>query len=469
MKALHKLTALLMTAAMASTAMPVFAAENETADPVLANVTLNGNSVSIDTLSDAAGISADGTKITVTASGAYWFSGTLTDGQIIVNIPDEVADPGTVKLFLNGVDITGVSEAPIYIVNAENTSINLVDGTENVLRDGGKFTETTAVIYAKDDITIKGSVGDTAGKLTVNSVYQDGIQCNNDIKLTGGNVKVRTNDGDGTTTGIGDGIRGKTSVTIKDGKLDVNAGGDGVKSTKGTVTISGGDTEIKASNDAVQGETALDISGGRLKANGDRGLRLDNGTINITGGDILASATDYQVNEAANNTIINASQVTVLISLTEEQVKDQEVSVTDRENGTPIISFTPDKKFSYLLLSSDKWDYEGHYKMTIAGKELTGSEEAGTTITENGLVIEFLNAFLKEPEAAVYNVDIDCDGEEELEDLVLLAKIIGEDDGIANYVTADMTAAADVNADGVLDLLDLRLAMQIFAGQDVSA
>ena len=133
------------------------------------------------------------------------------------------------------------------------------------------------------------------------------------------------------------------------------------------------------------------------------------------------------------------------------------------------MSFTPDKKFSYLLLSSDKWNYEGNYKMTIAGKELTGSEEAGTTITENGLVIEFLNAFLKEPEAAVYNVDIDCDGEEELEDLVLLAKIIGEDDGIRNYVTADMTAAADVNADDVLDLRDLRLAMQIFAGQDVSA
>ena len=52
---------------------------------------------------------------------------------------------------------------------------------------------------------------------------------------------------------------------------------------------------------------------------------------------------------------------------------------------------------------------------------------------------------------------------------MLLAKIIGEDDCIQNYVTADMTAAADVNADDVLDLRDLRLAMQIFAGQDVSA
>ena len=51
---------------------------------------------------------------------------------------------------------------------------------------------------------------------------------------------------------------------------------------------------IKAGNDAVQAATALNISGGTVIASGDRGFTLDeNGTLAITGGDVLATATDY--------------------------------------------------------------------------------------------------------------------------------------------------------------------------------
>lgn len=459
MKQFHKLTALLLVGAMFGTAMPVSAEDSE-ADPILASVFLADTGISIEAMMSAEGISAEGSKVTITKSGAYLFSGALSDGQIIVNIPDEVADPGTVKLYFDGVNITGVSEAPVYIINAENTSINLMNGTENVLSDGGLYTDTTAVIYAKDDLTIKGGTDENAGKLTVNSVYQHGIHCNNDFKLNGGNLKVRTNDGDGTTTGIGDGIRGKTSVTIKDGKLDVNAGGDGVKSTKGTVTISGGDTEIKAGNDAVQGETGLDISGGRLKANGDRGLRLDNGTINITGGEILATATDYQVNNPDNNTTISATQITAMVSLREEQVKDQEIVVTDRNDGSQICSFNPDKKFSYLLISSGAWNKDGQYKLTIGGKELDGDSETTITGSVDDMIYEFINAFLKEAEISY---DVDCDGEVTLQDAVLLIKIIGEDENIQPYVTAAQIEAADINRDGNLDLNDMSALMEYLA------
>lgn len=52
---------------------------------------------------------ADGTKVTISASGEYYIDGTLDDGQIIVNVPDETVDAETVKIFLNGVNITGAS------------------------------------------------------------------------------------------------------------------------------------------------------------------------------------------------------------------------------------------------------------------------------------------------------------------------------------------------------------------------
>ncbi|WP_164174158.1 dockerin type I repeat-containing protein [Ruminococcus flavefaciens] len=44
----------------------------------------------------------EGTKVTITHSGEFYIDGTLDDGQINVNIPDEKTDTETVKIFLNG-------------------------------------------------------------------------------------------------------------------------------------------------------------------------------------------------------------------------------------------------------------------------------------------------------------------------------------------------------------------------------
>ena len=54
--------------------------------------------------------------------------------MIRVDIPDEKADPGTVKLILNNASVTGKSGPAILIKNAEKTSITAADGTENSLR-----------------------------------------------------------------------------------------------------------------------------------------------------------------------------------------------------------------------------------------------------------------------------------------------------------------------------------------------
>ncbi|MBR1822882.1 MAG: carbohydrate-binding domain-containing protein, partial [Ruminococcus sp.] len=228
-------------------------------DPVAAitYIHLKGSSITVD--GDNAAVS--GTTVTISHSGTYMIDGTLDDGQINVNIPDEAADAETVKLYLNGVNITGRSAPAILVTNAKNTSINLVDGSENTISDGDTAYAGdnlgAAVIEAKDDLTIKG--GDLGtGVLNLTANTQDGISCNNDIKITGGVVNVTTLNATDKT----DAIKGKTSVTVKDGKITVDAEGDGIKSSKGSVAVSGGTTSIKAGNDAVQAETTIDISGG---------------------------------------------------------------------------------------------------------------------------------------------------------------------------------------------------------------
>ncbi|HOR22614.1 MAG TPA: carbohydrate-binding domain-containing protein, partial [Ruminococcus sp.] len=204
-------------------------------DPVtdIIYIHLNGTSISVE--GDNSGYtSVSGSTVTISHSGTFYVDGTLDDGQINVNVADEVADPETVKIFLNGANIYGKTSPAILVTNAENTSINLVDGTTNTITDGdtayaGDFLGA-AVIEAKDDLTIKGGELGT-GTLDLTANTQTGIVCNNDLKINGGVISVTTlNATDGTN-----GINGKTSLTVKAGTLTVDAEGDGIKSSDGNV------------------------------------------------------------------------------------------------------------------------------------------------------------------------------------------------------------------------------------------
>ena len=292
--------------------------------------------------------------ITIDHSGTFYVDGTLTDGQINVNIADEAADPDTVKIFLNGVNITGKSAPAILVTNAENTSINLVDGTENNISDGDTaYLDATgtasgeAVIEAKDDLTIKGGEKGT-GILNVTANTQDGISCNNDIKFNGGVVNVKTLNSTDKT----DGVNGKKSVTVKDGTVTVDAEGDGIKSSKGNVSVSGGNVSIKAGNDAVQTGTTIDISGGVVVAGGDRGFTATSG-INITGGDVYATATDNQVDVTLMS---GTTQATALLNCIDDSTntkdgtwKKANAISSDSKNT---VEFT--KKYKYVLISESK-------------------------------------------------------------------------------------------------------------------
>ena len=317
-------------------------------------IRLNGSSADIDGEYAA----ANGNIITITHSGEFYIEGNLTDGQIKVAVADETADPETVKLFLNGVSIAGKSAPAIYVENAENTSINLVDGTENIISDGntaysGDWLEA-AVIEAKDDITIKGGELGT-GKLTLTANLQDGIFCNNDLKITGGIIDVTT-----LNTEVGtDAVKGKTSVTIKGGELYVDAEGDAVKSSKGDVLIEGGKISVKAGNDAVQAETTLTITDGTVIACGDRGLRGTTG-VSITGGNVLATATDYQCEN------LTASQAAYLFDFVKEWAKNNALTLTDSSDNI-IYDVNTLKKYTYAVISSPDISSGTDYKLFAGG------------------------------------------------------------------------------------------------------
>lgn len=327
---------------------------------VQTNIHLKNNSISVE----GEYATANGSIVTITHSGSYFIDGTLSDGQICVNIPDDKADPGTVKLILNGVDITGKSAPAILIQNADKTSITLSDGKVNKLTDGSAPYSgdnlDAAVIEAKDDLTIKGGDQGT-GSLEINANFQTAVSCNNDIKITGGILTINTLDAENNN----DAIKGKKSVTVKGGTVTIDSEGDGIKSSKGNVDIEGGDVSIKCGKDAIQAETAINISGGKIRAFGDKGLTCAT-AVNISGGDLLATATDNQT-----ETFTEITQPTLVLDFVKEWTKNNPLSLTSGDSTVFDVNTT--KKFRYAIISTPDLSASASYKLFAGGIQCTSS------------------------------------------------------------------------------------------------
>ena len=214
-------------------------------------VTLNGDSASCDSSS----VVIDGNTVTITAEGIYLISGTLTDGQIIVN----AGDTEKVQLVLAGADITSSTSAAIYALEADKVFVTLAEGTENTLTNGGEYVaiddnNIDAVIFAKTDLTLNGS-----GSLTVNAQAGHGVVSKDELVITGGSY---------TITAASHGLSGKDSVAIADGTFAITSGKDGIHSENsddtslGWLYIQNGSFTIRSQGDAISAQGALQIDDG---------------------------------------------------------------------------------------------------------------------------------------------------------------------------------------------------------------
>ncbi len=276
-------------------------------------ITLDNESTTID----GAGANVDGSRVMITAAGTYEFSGTLTDGQIVVDTGDEES----VTLVLNGVDINNSTGAPLYIADAENVALVLADGSTNRVTDGANYVfasaeedEPNAAVFSKADLTIGGS-----GALTVAANYNDGIASKDGLTITGGMITVEAVD---------DGIRGKDYLVVEGGTLTVTVGGDGLKADNeedaalGYISIEKGIFNITAGGDAITGETDVLILAGdfTLTSGGGSSARLDEsvsakgikaGTnVDIDSGTFVIDAADDAIH-SNTNIVINGGAFTI--------------------------------------------------------------------------------------------------------------------------------------------------------------
>jgi len=279
-------------------------------------VTLAGDSAS----ADGDGVTVDGSTVTITQPGTYRISGTLDDGQVVV----DSADDGVVRLVLDGADVTSSTGAAIDVQDADQVSVVLADGSTNRLEDAAEYADTTsdnaanAALYSTADMAISGD-----GSLDVVGNANDGIAGKDGLVIAGGTISVQAAD---------DAIRGKDYLVVSGGTVDVDAGGDGLKSdadddaTAGYVALLGGDVTVEAASDGVQGFTDVAIADGTLTVTGSE-EGIEAATIVQSGGDVDVTSTD----DGLNATVKEAEDD----STTTDDTATDDQAQNDQGQGTP--------------------------------------------------------------------------------------------------------------------------------------
>ena len=200
------------------------------------------------------GVAINGQTVTITEEGTYVFSGTLSEGQIVVD-----ADDAKVQIVLDNVDITCASSAAVYVKSAEKVFVTLAEGSQNTLRNTDEYVaiddnNIDAVIFSKSDLTLNGT-----GSLTIVSAEGHGIVSKDDLKITGGTYDI---------TAAGHALSGKDSVRIADGTFVLTAGKDGIHAEnaddeeKGYIYIADGDFTITSDGDGMDASNIVQIEDG---------------------------------------------------------------------------------------------------------------------------------------------------------------------------------------------------------------
>lgn len=241
----------------------------------------------------AASEGSSATAVIITQPGTYRLSGTLSDGQVAVDLGAEALDDPTavVTLILDGVDIT-CSSAPALVfsqvyecadtqakitaaqvdTSTAGARLVLTDGSENALTStsaGAEGALTTAV-----SLNLSGQeTGD--GLLSVTSSSTD-ISGAVHLTLNGGRLMVQAQ---GAALQVQE--EALSVITINDGKYFLNGGlsgtGDGAAS-QGYLVVNGGEVVALAAGQGLSATSGLQIQGGSVLALGSTVGPVDPGS-----------------------------------------------------------------------------------------------------------------------------------------------------------------------------------------------
>ena len=329
------------------------------------------------------------TVLHITEPGTYRLSGTLSNGQIAVDLGEDAKDDpdAVVTLILDGVDVSnGVAPAVVFYnvyecdgdwstetatsdvdTSAAGANVVIADGTVNnvtgshvarIYKDNDKqkkLWKIDGAFYSFMSMNVDGEDEGT-GVLNI-TADNEGLDTELHLAVNGGNINIFSND-----DGINTNEDGVSVTTINGGSLHILAGlgdeGDGVDSN-GWLVVNGG-TVVALANPAS-----------------DSGLDSDMGSY-INGGTVVAlgSTMDWAESESG--------QVTMNLQFASSKSAGDAIVLTDAE-GDVVFAFDPSedevageriRSYTGAIVSCANLEVGQSYQLYIGGV-VTGEEVQG--------------------------------------------------------------------------------------------
>ena len=255
---------------------------------------------------------------------------------------------------------------------SDTVSIKALKGSQSLIINDGSFNISSAndAIHANGDITISG------GSLTIQA-NDDAIHSDTEINITAGTIVIKdcyeaieaanitVDNGNIDLTSSDDGFNINDSsglLTINDGKIYINAGGDGldsnnsIKVTGGTVYVDG---PINNGNGAIDYNTSFEITGGTLIAAGSSGMA--------------------EVSESG-------TQPSLLMYYSSQQSAGTAITLKDN-SGNVIVTYTPTKQYTSVAISSPKLATGSTYTLYSGNTKVVTFEltDTVTYLNESGV------------------------------------------------------------------------------------
>ena len=286
-------------------------------------------------------------------AGTYILEGTL-NGSVVV----EVSKTQDVQLVLNNVVINSGDFAGIYIVEGDEITITLADGSTNSISDNSSYTQidsndVDALIYSKADLIINGT-----GILNLNSDYHHGIVSKDDLTIISGEYNVDV---------AGQGLRGKDCVKIKDGVFNITSSKDAIKSAnsedeaRGYIYIDGGTYVINTGADGIYAYNLLQIEDGDFTINTNTSNSADSykalkaeSELVINGGSFNIDTADDGIH--CNNNIMITNGNFTINSSDDAIHADGKIEIDD---GTYLINAREGIEATYVLINDGDINING--------------------------------------------------------------------------------------------------------------